>query len=122
MLTIRKEQERTFSRASLKDFENRMVQFFRQFFPYHFSQLGEAGIRGLIELGTARSAIYNIRCECDVARYLTLMISLRPDFDTHGETSWAKPLLTNASLSIEERLDLLLERALEVLAGTRDPA
>jgi hypothetical protein len=122
MLTLRPEQMEKFSEAALKRFEDRMVLFVQRFFPHRYGQIGEENVRGLIRSGISGSAAYNIWRECDVARYVTLMFSLRPDFDTHHETAWAKPLLTDPSLGTEERLSRLLERTLEVLEHTKDPA
>jgi len=79
-------------------------------------------VREIIQQGIMTAATYDIIRECDVARYITLMFSLRADFDTHPETAWVAPLLQDRSCSAEERLEQLYARTLQELEQARQRA
>jgi len=105
-----------------QSFEERMVQYLHKFFPQRYEEAGEKDVRELIRQGIARAATYQIIRECDVARYITLMFSLRADFDTHTETAWAAPILKDSSRSAEDRLEQLYTRTLQELEQARQRA
>jgi len=122
MLKIRKEQSEIFSQAAIKSFEDRMIQYLRQFFSQRYDEFGEEHVRGLIREGIANAATYQIIRECDVARYVTIMFSLRTDFDTSHETAWAAPILRDTSRTAEDRLEQLYSRTIQELEKVRERA
>jgi hypothetical protein len=122
MLKIRNQQMALLSRYMEQSFEERMVRCLREFFPQRYEEFGEKRVHDLIRQGIATAATYQIIRECDVARYITLMFSLREDFDTNAETAWAAPILKDNSRSAEERLEQLYARTLEELEKARRQA
>lgn len=96
-----------------------MMLYLHQFFPQRYEEFGEPRVRELIRQGIVTAATYQIIRECDVARYITFMFSLRADFDTSPETAWAGPILKDNARSAEERLEQLYARTLQELETAR---
>lgn len=119
MFKISHRQMDVFSQYMKQSFEERMVQYLRKFFPQRCEEFGALRVRELIRQGVMTAATYDISRECDVARYITLMFSLRADFDTHPETAWAAPLLKDGARSAAERLEQLYARTLQELQQAR---
>jgi len=119
MLIIRNVQMAVLSKYMACSFEERMVQYLHRYFPQRYEEFGEPHVRELVRQGIVTAATYDIIRECDVARYITIMFSLRADFDTHLETAWAAPILKDTARSAEERLEQLYARTLQELEKAR---
>jgi hypothetical protein len=110
MLAIRPQQMQKFSEAALKRFEDTMVVHLKNFFPDFSETSDEPKVRELIRYGIKRSGSYKIAAEKDVSRYIDLMVSLGPDFDTDKQLSWASEILRTNN-SPEMRISILLKTA-----------
>lgn len=98
MLTIRKEQFAVFQKVAVEDFENRMLDHIKQFFPDRLEQPGEAAMRGLIRYGIQRAASYDIEEQPDVCQFIDFMIVFGRDFDRDPALPWASSILNNAEI------------------------
>ena len=109
MLQIRPEQMAAFSAVMRKRFEQRMVAYLRTAFAEQTGDMPDPALVALIRKGIARARRYDIRRECDVQRYLDLMLMLHPDFDRARDCAWAGDVIKAEDMSAEARLDKILE-------------
>jgi hypothetical protein len=119
MLKIGSEQMAAFAAASMRDFEERMADHLRRFFPAASAPLDDDGLRALIRHGVAGARGYGIVGERDLALYLNLTMALGRDFDRDPLLPWAREALVDASLpEPSRRMARLYRRTLE---RTRTP-
>jgi hypothetical protein len=112
MLTIRKEQIAVFGPLGKKVFEDRMLTHLKKVFPEQSESLGEPKLRETVQYGTQRAAAYGIVSECDVCKYIDLMILYGRDFDKDLNLRWAQSILENKGLrNPSAKIDRLLEAA-----------
>lgn len=118
MLTIRKEQAAVFAEASRMDFENRMVPHVRKFFPDHYAALQEEKTRQLIQFGIERAATHGIVNECDVCKFIDLMIAFGPGFERDPKCAWAAAILADTTISSpSEKVNKLYDHGISKLRG-----
>jgi hypothetical protein len=98
-----------FSQQQHLRFEDEMLAHLRREYGHVLGRRDDAWVREMIRVGIDQAAEYDIVLERDVARYLELMLVLSPDFDDSDETPWGRNILTDASLSAEEKLDRICE-------------
>jgi hypothetical protein len=94
-----------FSKPQTKRFADEMVAYFKQYYPKESAELGEDGLRELIDEGVEKAKSYDTYREVDVARYIQFMVAIRRDFDTSDQTPWAGPILTNDTLLAPDKLE-----------------
>jgi hypothetical protein len=82
-----------FRDARLRSFEDRMIAHISAFFAQQYHEVGESGMREIIQYGIERSASYGIHVERDVCKYIDLMVVLGPDFDRDPALPWAGEIL-----------------------------
>ena len=112
MLTIRKEQIAVFGPLGKKVFEDRMLTHLKKVFPEQSESLGEPKLRETVQYGTQRAAAYSIVSECDVCKYIDVMILYGRDFDKDLNLRWAQSILENKALrNPSAKIDRLLEAA-----------
>lgn len=110
-MQLSRRQVAAFSEEAANRFEERMVGILRDYLPQRCDELGEEKLREIIRLGLARAPRYGIGLECDVARYISLMIGVDPDFDRDPGTAWAGLILRDESLDADQKLAALFEGA-----------
>lgn len=93
MLNINAEQFSKFSEVSVSNFESRMLSHIKLHFPQHYDELEKDNTIDLIRLGVENSKQYDILAECDVSKYINLMLSFGVDFDTNNELTWSRDIL-----------------------------
>lgn len=93
MLTIRPKQLDVLSEPHLKAFEDRMVTHLKELFTNQTERLGEPKLREVIRHGINRAAVYGISIECDVCKYIDLMMVWGADFDQDQKLPWAGQIL-----------------------------
>ncbi len=98
-----------FSQQQRLRFEDEMLAHLRQEYGDVLAGRDDAWVRKLIQVGIDQAAEHGIVLERDVARYLELMLVLSPAFDDSDETPWARNILTDVSLSPDEKLDRICE-------------
>jgi hypothetical protein len=102
-------QMQAFSDQQRKRFADEMVVYFRQEYPKESANLGEEGLRELIDEGIETAKGYHIVLEPEVADYLELMVAVAPDFDTSSKTPWAQGILTDDTLTGPEKIERVWE-------------
>jgi len=80
-------------------------EYFREYHPRESAQLGEDGLRELIDEGIAKAGSYGIHREGGVGRYVQFMVAIRRDFDTSDETPWTRPIVADRNLTPPEKLE-----------------
>ena len=98
MLKLYPEPTDAFTRASVRDYESRMVSHLQRFFPRESESLGREGLLGLIRHGVERASSYGLVAEDDVALYLNLTMALGRDFDRDPGLPWAHATLVDPAL------------------------
>jgi hypothetical protein len=119
MLHIRREQSEVLARAVAGRFTERAVDHVRRCWPRESASLGEDGLRNRVDKGIERAAIYGVRAERDVIRFIDLTFLLAPDFDTSSSAPFAREALTRPGLQPGVRVDLVWAQAKAMLAARR---
>jgi hypothetical protein len=121
MWTIRQDQLEGLRRATVKRFEDVMVEHWTEFFPAKCQAMGESQLRELIRHGIGRAQVYEITAECEVSVFLDVMLVMGRDFDLQGENAWAVRILKNGDGSNSaERVAELRDAALEHLETQKE--
>jgi hypothetical protein len=123
MLTIRREQMEVLGAYMRQSFEDRLVQHIAQSFPAQFRKLApppgnDEPVRTLIKQGIERAGDHGITSERDVRRFIDLMVTLGPDFETKADTAWAQSILRDKTLPARVRMELIHQQ----LAARSSPA
>ena len=116
MLRIRKEQMDVLQAEALRDFEKRVADHARLFFPAECKALGEDTTREIIGKAGERAASHAIVSERDLCLYADLMLILGPEFD--AQLPWAHDILKDREVRPARRLDLLFS---ELFDDTDEP-
>jgi hypothetical protein len=124
MLRISKEQMRVFERVAIQDYENRLVEYVRAFFPDCVEALGEAAVREFVRRGRKRAEEYHFVHERSVRLFISLLLMIGNGFDRDPQLPWAREILEEKSSTNEtERIDRLYGKAMEyfdAIAGIHD--
>lgn len=116
MLEIRNEQMEVFERIAVKDFEDRTVEFIKEYFPKPYEILGETRIREIIQYGIEQAEIYEFTTERNIQLYISFMFMLGSGFDTDPQYPWALQILNDEEISDEDmRMDQLYDKAMDYL-------
>ncbi|MFO1052673.1 MAG: hypothetical protein U1F36_10710 [Planctomycetota bacterium] len=110
MLKIRPEQYEVLAKAQLERFLADAERHVRQYWPAVAAELGDAGVRAMVEQASRRCDELGIDDEFDVLRYLNLTCALGPDF--LATQPWAAPLLGDRERAPRDRMDEATRRAL----------
>lgn len=95
MIVIRPEQIKAFEQATLKSFEDEMVEHLQDFAPKLFEIRGEDCFRKVIQLGIERAENYGFTNKGSVRFYIETMVSIGCDFDTDPQYPWATTILND---------------------------
>jgi hypothetical protein len=111
-LIIRQGQMAAFSKATVRNFENRLRAHLQETYPEPSEALGEAGVREVIAHGMKRAEHYHLASEREICGYVELMFEFGRDFDRDPRHPWAGEILRDKTIdSSEERLSRLSEVA-----------
>jgi hypothetical protein len=114
MLTIRENQIEAFHQRAIQEFENRMMDHIRKFFPKQLELVGEPEMRALIRHGIRRAESYGITAERDVCKYVDLAVVFGKEFDTNVTMLWARTILGDSTLtSSTQRINRLYDAAIK---------
>lgn len=81
MLIVRRAQMQVFMEKETKNFEDRMIEHLREFFPDRFEKECEPAMRDPIRYGVDQAEGHGITGERDVCKYIDLMAAFDRDFD-----------------------------------------
>lgn len=116
MLVMREAQMTTFEQVAIHNFENRLLEHLKEFFPRHCEILGDEQVRKVIRLGIERAGQYDLTSERNVDLYVNLMFMLGSYFDQDPQLPWAAKILTDKDiLNSNTRADRLYDRAMAFL-------
>jgi len=119
MLIIRDQQMRVLSLAL---FERWVVEHLREHFAGPCGELGDAGLRSLVERGLQAARRYGFVQEADLCGYLDLTVALGADFDADPRFPWASAILKNPAFkSPGRRMEALSEAACDHLRRLEHP-
>jgi hypothetical protein len=99
-----------FAQQQNQRFADEMIAYFRQHYPRQSAELGEDGLRKLIDEGVEKAKTYYIYREVDAARYLQFMVAIRRDFDDCRALPWAHEILTSERLLAPDKLEQIARR------------
>lgn len=117
MLTIRAEQLALLSASLKKRFERDMADHLSEFFPEQCVGLGVAGLFRFIQVNIDRALQYGIERERDICKFLDVAMALGEDFDRSGKYRWSFEILEDEWLTGQEKIDRLVEAALQYEHG-----
>jgi hypothetical protein len=109
MLRIRAEQMAAFSRAGLRQFEDRVLAMVQRHWPTQWPLATEDDWRTRVRSTITRAASYGITEAPDVTRYINISLALGPDFDRDPAFPWASALLQDTTQDPGSRLQRLCE-------------
>jgi hypothetical protein len=121
MLSIRPEQMAVFSASLRKRFETEMAAHLETFFPKPCARMGPEELAVFIRRTVDKALAYGIERERDVCKFLDVAMALGQDFDHDPQHSWAREILTDASLVGQEKIGRLVKAALEIVEHERPP-
>lgn len=116
MLTISATQFAALERLAQQSFHERVLDHLHRCFPDACRRLGADAVREWIRAGEARAAIWGLRAERDVCKYIDLMFTLGAEFDTDPDYPWTTPLLSDDSVPPGTRIDRVVDATLAELA------
>ncbi|MCP5419727.1 MAG: hypothetical protein H6970_10715 [Gammaproteobacteria bacterium] len=99
MLVIREAQMAAFEQGVMRNFELRVLEHVKQFFPKQCAILGDEQARQVIRLGIDRARTYGLVSERDIHLYVGLMFMLGSHFDRDPQLPWAARILTSEAIS-----------------------
>lgn len=118
VLTIGPQALEALSEAARRSFEDRMGPHVRECFPDRCASISDQQLRDFIRAATDRAFGYDIVRECDVARFVYLMIAVNDQFDNDPQMPWVKPLLLDRQQTADARLEAIYRKLLD-LSGVR---
>ncbi len=107
MLKITRIQMELMKSIALNLFVDRMVNHLNQFFPNHCQVVDNQKLKNFIHVSITKAATYNIVKECDVVKFIDLMVAVRSDFDSDP---YLQKILLNFELTAETRLNLVHQK------------
>jgi len=109
MLVIRKEQNEALRNTMASAFEQKAMADLRKRFPRKTIRLSESELLGLVRRGSKRARSFHIETGYDIMRFLEHLVESGEDFGQSPETSWAKEILLNRTLSGRRKMDRILQ-------------
>jgi hypothetical protein len=110
MLVIRKAQMDALNAYVVESFENEVAAQLAARFPERSAQMGEAGVRELIQAGIRKSLSYGVQAQDDVARVIELMVEFGEEFDKRPDLAWPCEALRDRVLTGDAKVSLLMSR------------
>ena len=107
MLTIRNSKQATFAAASREVFLQRMECHVCKHFQPVAESLTKQQLREVIERNWTRAEEYGLKSELGVCSYLNVVFTLGEEFEKQRAYSWAVPLLGNAEMKEERKINAL---------------
>lgn len=112
-MIVRPEQMAALQQAAQQNFQQRLGEHLRQFFPEQYQGLDQAALQQAVQHAVDRARSYDILSERDICKYADVMSAFGRDFDTSPATAWASSILNDRSLGdAGARVNRLAEQAL----------
>lgn len=121
-LLIRKEQMKILEIATLRRFEDEMVQHVKNIAPIQFDVTDEEGVRRFVRMGIERAEAYGFTNRGPVRFYIELMLMFGCDFDSDPQYAWAGEILNEEGNDTQmEKADRLYDKTMEFLEKIAGP-
>ncbi len=104
MLTVRDDQLAALETGRDERLVHRIADFLRETSPAPAAAAGADGLHALVVAALARSRSWDVRIEWDACRFALFCLELGLDMDRRP---WAHAILSDAELSVTERIDAL---------------
>jgi hypothetical protein len=114
MLIIRNEQMQVLATEVQRAFAARVVAHLASALPLRFGEVGDAGVRTLVDRGIALAFEHGIAMERDVTALIEAMLGLGADFDALLADGWVGTVLRHPALSGAAKGQMLRERMMSV--------
>lgn len=111
-MIIKNSQFLPFRSVAVQQFKAVMMQHVQEFFPNHFSILGDGPIVATIDIAFERAAIYGFTTKPEVCLYLNVMMIWGSYFDCDPQYTWAATILADPMPS-GEKINKLSEISLD---------
>ena len=108
MIQIRKDQMDAFSKVRYQDFERRMTQHLRKFFPDKMRQMAEDEVKAFIRRCMEKAKRYDLVSEQSVAYFSHLPMLLGEDFERSRRYRFAIAVLRAPAGAPEERVKVAM--------------
>ena len=110
MLKLRKEHLEAFEAQVIRLFAARVVAHVKAVWPAECGELGEAAVADTVRTAIQRAAALGLFSEYDVVRFVDLGFILVKDFETNPLSMWARPILSDRTLTPSAKIDRLYQR------------
>ena len=119
-MLIRSQQMQQFEDRMQIQFEDRMIEHLRRYFPSTCDRVGDSGTRQTVREGIDAAGKYGINTRSDVCTYIDIMFLFGRHFDSDRALPWANQLLNDGCTSDpSDRFELLHAAAVEHAAEAR---
>lgn len=118
-MILRPKQWQILTAVSLRNFKIRLIQHIRECFPREYAALGDPCTRVLVDLGVKLAQNHGFEGKRDICGFIDLMLIFGPDFDKDSKLPWVQTILEDSTLTSEAKMNKLLQKGGEVLAGSR---
>ena len=119
MLTIRREQREAFRAYMRQAFEERLIRHVAAQFPARCRALGIKRVQERVHYGVDVALCYGLKSKRDVSRYINLMFTLGPDFDSDQRLPWAARILEDEFLAPPDKMNVLYRKAYKYFRRVR---
>jgi len=109
MLTVRDAQLHVFREASVRRFEERMVDYVRQTYPARHAELGDAAAQALVRCGMAVGRRHGIDGVGGVSVLVDLMARFGEGFENSGAAAWIDQMLARHELPAAVRIESIIK-------------
>jgi len=117
ILTIRAPQMDALGLGRKRSWEDQVVAYIANDYPFRYEEMGEAGARKLIQPAVKAGAVVGIESESSVAGLVELMVAFGEDFERSPDGAWAKRMMKNEMAPGELRVHLMRDRMMTRTQG-----
>lgn len=122
MLMIREEQMAVFEQAAVRNFERRIYEYLKPFFPDYYRVLGAEPVRKIIGRGLEWAKQHQLISERDVYLSISLRFLLGSSFDEDPQWPWVAELLKDEALETAQmRMTPVYDQAMSLLDSMIGP-
>lgn len=112
-MLIRTRQMDAFKQDLDKRFEQKAMEKMREYWAVDCEQLSDDELLPLVREGIATARSYELEDDNSILNFLNFRFGISHDFPEAEEHYWAKAILSDKSLSSEEKIDDVLDEIAE---------
>lgn len=115
MFVLKNQQIEVYKEIALKNFEDKMLNHIKEFFPNHFNMIPEDCIREIIQLGYEKAKGYGFTTQRNVCLYINIMLVVGSNFDVDPMYSWVSTHLVDSGDYPNVRMNRLSDESFKML-------